>query len=169
MERPKNTKPKIFDSSYMTHFLDVKGEVNYPLHLTADEARSMKLTEVKDLTMICGSGRNEGFIQSYRGILLTDLLNRADVMMREHNSPSHLYVTVMSSDDHWVLFSYQELYNSSIGEQAIVILEKDGHPLGEEEGEFAFVSANDTRLGARKLRYLKSIEVHEHRWNQGAQ
>jgi hypothetical protein len=169
MERPKNTKAKIFDPSYVTHHLDVKGEVNHPLHLAADELRAMELTEVKDLTMICGSGRNEGFIQSYRGVLLTDLLNRADVIMREHNSPSHLYVTVMSSDDHWILFSYQELYNSPIGEQAIVIIEKDGQPLGDDEGEFSFVSANDTRLGARKLRYLKSIEVHEHLWNKGAE
>jgi hypothetical protein len=65
--------------------------------------------------------------------------------------------------------SYQELYNTATGEQAIVIVEKDGLPLGDDEGRIAFISANDKRTGQRKLRYLKSIGVHEHLWNQGSE
>jgi len=80
MEKSKRSKPKIFDPAYMTHYLEIKGAVNSPLRITAEELSAMKLTEVRDLTMICGSGRNEGFIQSYRGVLLTDLLVRADIM-----------------------------------------------------------------------------------------
>lgn len=169
MERPQRSKPKVFDPQYMTHCLDVEGAVNYPLRFTVAELATMSLTEVRDLSMICGSGRNEGFIASYRGVLLTDVLNRADVLMREHDSPNYMYITVSSSDGHWAVFSYQELFNTSVGEQAIVIIEKDGQPLGEQEGRIAFISANDKRPGPRKLRYLKRIEVHEHLWDRGSE
>lgn len=169
MERPKRSKPKVFDPEFVTHSLDVSGAVNHPLRLTVEELAAMELTEVKDITMICGSGRNEGFIHSYRGVLLTEVLNRADIILREHDSPNYIYVTVMSSDGRWALLSYQELYNTAAGEQAIVIVEKDGLPLGDDEGRIAFISANDKRTGQRKLRYLKSIGVHEHLWNQGSE
>jgi len=89
--------------------------------------------------------------------------------MRVHYSPNYLYVTVMSRDGRWAVFSYQELFNTSVGEQAIVIIEKDGRPLGDDEGRIAFISANDKRSGQRKMRYLKSVEVHEHLWNQGCE
>ena len=167
MDKPKRSKPKVFDPEYVTHCLEVKGAVNHPLRLTVDELGAMELTEVRDVTMICGSGRNEGFIQSYRGVLLTDLLKRADVIMREHDSPSNMFVTVMSSDDHGALLSYQELFNTTVGEQAIVIIEKDGQPLDDQEGRIAFISANDKRPGPRKRRYLKSVEVHEYLVNRG--
>jgi DMSO/TMAO reductase YedYZ molybdopterin-dependent catalytic subunit len=169
MERPKRSKGKVFDPAYVTHCLEVKGAVNRPLRLTAEELGAMELAEVRDVNMICGSGRSEGFIQSYRGVRLTDVLNRADVIMRVHDSPNYLYVTVMSSDGRWALFSYQELSNTPVGEQAIVIIEKNGQPLGDDEGRIAFISANDKRSGQRKLRYINSVEVHEHLWNQGGE
>jgi DMSO/TMAO reductase YedYZ molybdopterin-dependent catalytic subunit len=120
--RPKRSKEKVFDPAFVTHCLEVKGAVNHPLRLTAEELGAMELTEVRDVNMICGSGRNEGFIESYRGVRLTEVLNRADVIMRVHDSPNYLYVTAMSSDGRWALFSYQELFNTSVGEQVIVII-----------------------------------------------
>jgi DMSO/TMAO reductase YedYZ molybdopterin-dependent catalytic subunit len=169
MERPKRSKEKVFDPALVTRILEVKGAVNHPLRLTAEELGAMELTEVRDVNMICGSGRSEGFIESYRGVRLTEVLNRADVIMRVHDSPNYLYVTAMSSDGRWALFSYQELFNTSVGEQVIVIIEKNGQPLGDDEGKIALISANDTRSGQRKMRYLKSVEVHEHLWNEGSE
>ncbi len=161
MERPKKNYPKVIGTEYMTHHLEVAGLVNHPLRLTVADLRTMPLAEINNLTMVCESGPHEGR-SSYRGVLLTTLLNKADVIMRNYDSPGWMYVTLSSTDGHWVLFSYQELYNSSIGDQAVVIVERDNLPLGQYEGEFAFISANETLPGLRKIRYLKRIEVHEH-------
>lgn len=155
---------KIFDAAYMTHSLLVTGEVNHPLELSVQDLTGMEMTEVRNVMMTCGSGRPEGVIQSYRGMRLTEILNLADVVKRTHTSPSALYVAVSSSDGRGALLSYQELFNTAIGEQAIVIIEKDGKPLGADEGCFAFISASDVRTGPRRLRYLRRIQVHEHCW-----
>jgi hypothetical protein len=162
MKRPERANSKVFGAEWMTHAVEVVGLVNHPLKLTVDDLRSMPQTEVNNVGLICGSGRYDGVVKSYRGVRLTAVLERADVIMQHHDSPNYLFITVASSDAHWALFSYQELFNTAIGEQAIVIIERDGQPLDEREGEIAFVSANDVRPGPRRLRYLQKIEVHEH-------
>jgi hypothetical protein len=168
MERPKRKKPKVVGPEYMTHHLEVTGLVHNPLRLTVDDLREMPSTEISKLKMVCESGPHAGEPSSYRGVLLTAILNKADILMKEYESPLRLYITVASSDGNYVLFSYQELYNSPIGDHAVVIVERDGRPLGEYEGEIAFISANDKLPGPRKIRYLRRIEVHEHQTDVGA-
>ncbi|MDR3763540.1 MAG: molybdopterin-dependent oxidoreductase [Acidobacteriota bacterium] len=167
MERPAREHEKVFGQQWMTHEITVSGEVNHPLTLTADDLRGMEMTEVNNVGLICGSGRHDGIVKSYRGVRLTAVLERAEVKMKFHDSPNYLYVTVVSSDHHWAIFSYQELFNSAVGEQAVVIVERDGQPLDEKEGEIAFISANDVRPGPRRLRYLSHIQVHEHQLENG--
>lgn len=169
MERPARKSEKVFGPEYVTRELEVTGLVSHPMYLSLADLQGMERTEVQDVTMICGSGRNLGVIDSYRGVRLTSVLDRADILMREHDTPNWIYITVTSSDGHWALFSYQELYNTVIGEQAIVIIEKNGQPLDEKEGQIAFISARDVRPGPRKMRYLQRVAVHEHLCHRGCQ
>jgi hypothetical protein len=161
MEKPRKTKPKVVGPEYMTHHLEVTGLIHNPLHLTVADLQQLAPADIRNLQMICESGPHP-LISSYRGVLLTAILNKADVIMKDHDSPNWIYIILSSSDGPWALFSYQELYNSAIGDQAVVITERDGRPLGDYEGEFAFISANDKLPGLRKVRYLQRIEVHEH-------
>ena len=162
MGKSEHSMPKVFGREYMTHELEVGGLVEHPLRVSVAELRSMEMAEVRDLTMVCGSGQELEVIQSYRGVALPVLLKRAEIKRRDRNSSSRIYVTLTTSDGRGAMFSYQELFNTVVGGRAIVIVERDGAPLDESEGEFAFVSAADVKTGARKLRYLKSITVHEH-------
>ncbi|WP_168205926.1 molybdopterin-dependent oxidoreductase [Geobacter sp. FeAm09] len=156
-----NTKEKIYGAEYVTRQVTVSGRVNQPLVLTVDDLRKMEGAEVAGLTMICGTGRKKGVIDSYRGVLLSAVLDRADIILREHHSPNWTYVTLASSDGHWALFSWHEIFNSPVGERAVVVFERNGLPLDEKEGEIGFISGNDGRTGPRRLRYLRHIGVHE--------
>ncbi|MDR3792300.1 MAG: molybdopterin-dependent oxidoreductase [Terracidiphilus sp.] len=162
MNRPPRNKTKVFGPEYMSHRLQVEGLVLKPLSLTVDDLRQFPLSEPVDLALICGSGRNDGVQSGYRGVRLTDLIEHADPIMRYHDSPNYMFVTLISTDLHWALFSFQELFNSTVGECAIIAIEKGGRPLDEKEGEIAFFSANDKAPGPRRLRYLKRIVLHEH-------
>lgn len=156
-----NTAEKIYGPEYVTRQIKVSGIVNHPLVLTTDDLRGMEGAEIRDLTMICGTGRKKGVIKSYRGVLLSAILERADIILREHHSPNWIYVILSSSDGHWALFSWHEIFNSPVGEKALVFFEKNGLPLDEKEGEIAFISGADGRPGPRHLRYLRHIGVYE--------
>ncbi len=150
-----------YGREYMSHELDVTGLVERPLCLKAEDLREMATIEIKALTLICGSGTEKETIESYRGVLLRDILDRASVIITEHHAPNWLYLKLTSNDGYRVIFSWQEINNTAVGDKAIVVFERQGRPLDESEGEFAFVSANDYRPGPRRMRYLRQVEVCE--------
>lgn len=150
-----------YGPEYMSHELQVTGMVKNPLCLSVADLRLMAAVEINELTMICGSGTEKGSVKGYRGVLLRDILEQASASITDHHAPNRLYLKLTSNDGYMVIFSWQEINNTTVGERAIVIFERDGKPLGEDEGEFAFVSANDYRPGPRRMRYLSRIEVCE--------
>lgn len=154
-------KKKVYDPRYMTYELFVSGLVGKPLHLRVEDLQQMEIFEVKNLAMLCGSGKEKGVVESYRGVLLRHILDSADIILKEHYSTNQIYIVLQSSEEYRAIFSWHEIYNTAVGEQAIVIFEKDGKPLDEREGAIAFISAGDYRPGPRRMRYLQRIEVHE--------
>ena len=154
-------KKNAFDPRHMTHELYVSGLVNNPLILDVKDLQKMELSEVRNIAITCRSGKEKGFVESYRGVLLRTILDSADIIIKEHHAPNRIYIALSSSEGYWAIFSWHEIYNSPIGEQAVVVFEKNGNLLDEQEGDFAFVSAKDYRKGPRRLKYLQRIEVNE--------
>jgi len=145
----------------MTHELTVSGLVNNPLLLRVADLRQMEVSEVRNLNMLCRTGKAKGTVESYRGVLLRTILDRADILLKEHCSPNWIYITLSSNEGDGAIFFMNEIYNTPVGEQAIVIFERNGKPLDQNEGEIAFISASDYRPGPRRIRYLQRVEVHE--------
>lgn len=150
-----------YGPEYMSHELTVCGMVATPLCLRVADLKGMNRIDAVSVAMVCGSGTPKGEISGYSGVLLKDILEKASVIINGHHAPNRLYLKVSSKDGYLAVFSWQEIHNSVVGEKALVLFEKDGQPLGEDEGEFVFVSANDYRPGPRRMRYLSRIEVCE--------
>jgi hypothetical protein len=66
---------------------------------------------------------------------------------------------VTGKDGYRALFSWHELFNGPGGDGVMVALEKDGQPLGADEGKLCLVSFKDERPGPRRIRYLASVDV----------
>jgi hypothetical protein len=60
---------------------------------------------------------------------------------------------------HKVVFSWQEIYNSPLGEGMLVYFAKDGVPLGAEEGRIALASLKDTNTGPRHVKWLRKLDI----------
>jgi hypothetical protein len=68
-------------------------------------------------------------------------------------------VIATASDGYRAVFSWAELYLSPIADGVLVVYERDGAPLDDNEGLIALVSLKDTRPGPRHVRWLQSIEL----------
>lgn len=139
--------------------LAVGGEVMDPLVLTLEDLRRMDMKEMKDVLMICGSGDPKGCIKSCKGVLIEDILNQAKILISEHNASNRLYIAAEAPDGYKVVFSWNEIYNAPLGDGILVIIEKNGLPLDEQEGQFALISAGDYLTGARYVKWLNNIQV----------
>ncbi len=139
--------------------LQIVGRVTAPLFLSMEALRSMDILETANLPMICGSGEPKGQIGNCRGVLLADIINQAEVVVREHNDTKKMFVVAASDDGYKAVFSWQEIFNSPNGETILVVLEKNGQPLHDGCGAVDLLSAGDHLTGPRYVHQLKTVEI----------
>ena len=66
------------------------------------------------------------------------------------------YVVASASDGYEVVFSWAELFISSVGDSVFVVYERDGAPLSDDEGRIALVAVTDLRP-ARHVKWLRTL------------
>ncbi|QIY83234.1 molybdopterin-dependent oxidoreductase [Chryseobacterium sp. NEB161] len=145
------------DLKYVSKEIKVTGDVLTPLTLTVDSLKKMKVVELKDFKIVCQKGLTKDSVESTKGVLLTDILEKAKIAQQEHTD-RNFYIVARASDDYKATFSWAELFNNPTGEKVFVLFEQNGKSL-KEKGEMILVSMTDAKTGLRHVKWLKSIEV----------
>lgn len=94
----------------------------------------------------------------YSGVLLRDLLART-LPADNVRAARTMVVEAVATDGYRAVFSWGEIFNSSAGEQVLIIREQDGQPLGSEQGPLALRALGDLRPGPRHVRNLCGVMV----------
>ncbi len=137
----------------------VTGRVKHPLILHISELCTMDAEDVRDLQIICGSGDPKGRIAHCRGVFLENVIRRAEVITEEDNDTKKMFVAVTAGDGYKVVFSWQEIFNTPIGEGVMLLIEKDGKPLCGEHDRLDLISAQDYFTGSRYVKGVEKIEI----------
>jgi DMSO/TMAO reductase YedYZ molybdopterin-dependent catalytic subunit len=142
--------------------LTVKGSVERELAFTIEELKRFPVQRIEDVRIVRETGSSTGtpeIARRYTGCLLRDVLDRAKLVEKNRFDLRKSVVIVTASDGYRAIFSWAELYLSPIGEGAMIVYERDGAPLADNEGPLALVSLKDLRPGPRHVKWLKSIEL----------
>ena len=145
------------DQKYVTDRIEVVGDVKNALSLTVDSLKLMNVKEVSNMDIVCQSGATVQSIKSTKGILLRDILEKAQIDQLNHKD-RNFYIVARATDDYKATFSWAEIFNNPTGDEVYVVFEQNGEPL-KEKGEMIVVSNTDVRTGPRHVTWLKSIEV----------
>ena len=137
----------------------IVGRVAAPVTLTLAELRRMDGIDIADMPAICGSGEPRGRTGRLSGVLLTDIIGRAEVLAPEHNDTKKMVIIAVADDGYKTVFSWQEIFNSPNGDGVIVALVKDGQPLYEGYGGADLFSTRDHLSGPRHVHRLATIEI----------
>ncbi|HQV42277.1 MAG: molybdopterin-dependent oxidoreductase [Moraxellaceae bacterium] len=148
-------------AQYVTTSIHVHGAVEKSLTLNVDDMRKFSADQTGEFPIICQSGAKVGTMENHKGVLLKDILNKAVIKTVAHNDVKKMMVIASASDGYKVVFSWSELFNSPIGDGVLVMFEKDGNPIGDEEGRLALISTKDIRTGSRHVKWLNDIEVRK--------
>jgi len=87
------------------------------------------------------------------------VLDTAKLTEAGRNDLRRSIVVATASDGYKAVFSWAELFNTAIGDGVLIVYERDGKPLADDEGRIALVSLKDTRPGPRHVKWLSSIAV----------
>jgi len=143
----------------MEGLLEVAGGVPRPGAFALDALRRMARHDLGPTQVLCYSGRAVAQVDSYAGVRLVDVLDACGFSERPRPELKRCIVAASGDDGYQALFSWNELYNSVIGEKVLVLYEKNGGALEPHLGALCLISANDARLGPRHLRRLERVAV----------
>ena len=137
----------------------VGGRVQREVLLTPESLDDFAKVPIADTPLRGRSGDTLRVLSGYSGIRLTDLLDKAQIVAKDHNDLKKTIVVATATDDYKAVFSWNELYNTAVGEGVYLLVARDGKPLGNEEGRFALISLQDSKTGPRHVRWLADVRA----------
>lgn len=144
---------------FVTEKITISGAVEHKLQLDVAALRQLPQQRFGETAVVCQSGAERGRLENYQGVLLRDILDKAKILAPGHDDVKKLAIIASASDGYKAVFSWNEIFNSPLGDGVLVFFEKNGQLLGEDEGRIAMVSAKDSRTGPRHVKWLQDIEV----------
>ncbi len=137
--------------------LAISGLVQKPAIIKADELRAYPIDQLVELQL----KNRDGSISKVKGVRVRTLLEKAAIVSSDHNTVKKLVIIASATDNYRVVFSWSELFNTNVGEDVLVIFERNGSPLDKSEGTLALISAKDLRPGPRHVKWLQALEVRQ--------
>jgi DMSO/TMAO reductase YedYZ molybdopterin-dependent catalytic subunit len=132
-----------------TATVKITGEVTTPLNLALADLHQFTQTVVvrKD---------KDGKDHTYSGVTLSDILQKAGVVMNRESLTKYLLVD--ASDGYQIIFALAEL-DKSFTDRAIILADTvDGKPLAPGDGPFRII-VQDEKKPARCIKQVTSMKV----------
>lgn len=141
-----------------TTTVTVAGNVAESKALTVDDLKRLPAHSIEYAPRREGDPGSGPPARRYTGCLLRDVLNAAKPVESKPREFRRSYVVAAASDGYEVVFSWGELFLSTLGERVYVVYERDGAPIGDDEGRIALVALSD-RGSARHVKWLRSLTL----------
>jgi hypothetical protein len=149
------------EASYKpTHQFIITGQIKKESVITMDSLNSYQLKDIGDIKVTDHLGNFKHSDENLKGVLLKDILNHSQLNATPHLY-SQFYFVCTGSDGYKVVYSWNELFNSEIGDHVFVVLEKNGKKIGDLPESLQMVSMLDQKTGRRYLHNLDKIVVSE--------
>jgi hypothetical protein len=100
-----------------------------------------------------------GEAKQLKGILLRDVLESIEIKSESPKQLSEFYFVCKATDGYKVVFSWNEIHNSKVGDAVFIITEKVGKPAEQLPESILLLSPQDFKTGRRHIKSLQLIEV----------
>lgn len=137
----------------------VKGNVKNQLNITISDLLHFRQDALGNVMIKNKKGEDKGEARSMKGVLLRSILDSAGIYAQKHKEYSELCIILTASDEYKNAYSWNEIYNTSIGDHVYIITEMDGKPIEQMESRILVMSLSDINSGRRHLKGLAKIEV----------
>jgi len=143
----------------VTSSFTISGEVFTPLTVSVMDFKKWKEVAVGDLVITNHLGEKKSDAKGLKGILLKEILQTVEIKSESPKVLSEYYFVFSASDGYKVVYSWNELFNTTVGESVYLITEKNGKTITEMDDSILVVSTKDFKTGRRNVKGLSTIEV----------
>jgi hypothetical protein len=139
----------------------INGKVKNSSTITLDSLNSYPVKVIGDIKVTNHLGEFKHEDDQLKGVLLKDILSHT---VLDANSPklySRFYFACTGNDGYVVVYSWNELFNTEVGNHVFIIMEKNGIKADKMPESIQMTSASDFKTGRRYLHNLDKIVVGE--------
>lgn len=142
-----------------TDALAVEGKVKKPVIFSLAELSAMPAVEIPEQIIYNHLGEVKDTLWNMRGIPIKLLMTDVLFDYTDKKELNRIYFSMTASDGYTVIFSWNEIYNTEVGDSVFVITEMQGKKIEEMPQRILLMSASDIKTGRRYVKGLKKIEV----------
>jgi hypothetical protein len=142
-------------------FIQIGGWVRRPLALDAEALAGFDPVQVADFLVVCTFDGVHGGPKRLRGVPLRSLVEASQPAFAQRTDFKRVALVAESREGYRALFSWNEIFNSSLGDGVIVAWDCADSPLPAGAGPFALISLYDRATGPRYVQRLASVDLHK--------
>jgi hypothetical protein len=137
----------------------ISGQVKKGSVITMDSLKQYTIQTIGDIKVTDHVGTFKHQDDQLKGILLKDILSHTVFDASSPKLLSTFYIQCVGSDGYKVVYSWNELYNTEVGNHVYIIMEKNSVKAPDMPESLQMTSMMDMKTGRRYLHNLDKIIV----------
>lgn len=142
-----------------TKNFSVSGKIKTEIHFDQTSLLNHPAITIGDVIITNHLGEKKSTAKNVKGVLIREVLKTVTPDCENPREYSEYYLVFKAVDGYTVVFSWNELFNSTVGEQAYFVVEKDGKSIQALNESISILVPTDERTGRRYLKNLTTITV----------
>ena len=142
-----------------SHQIRIFGTVEKEMTYSEDQLDTMLAFPIRNLPVVNHKGEFKDSLKGLMGIPVKKLLAPIKFNYTKPKELNEFYFIFKGTDGYRVVFSWNELYNSPVGNECFILQRVNQLPLSQQSLKINLVSTADLGIGRRYLKGLESIEV----------
>lgn len=137
----------------------ISGRVQKEINFSLADLSQFEDQPIADLVITNHLGIKKGTSQRMSGIPIKTILENVKFDVESPKVLSELYFVFEAIDGYKAVYSWNEIYNSSTGENIYLVTQKDGKMINEMEDRILVICTSDFKTGRRNLKGLSKIRI----------
>lgn len=127
--------------------------------VTFEDLNIFKSHSMDSLRIYNHAGHYRSTLHRINGVALKDIL--AGIPLGEESAKvlSEYYIVCIAEDGYKVVFSWNELFNSPVGNSVMVVTQLNGSTTSKQDNGIVLLSPEDYATGRRYVKQLKSFKI----------
>lgn len=141
-----------------TQSFTVSGDIKNEKTISVSDFSQWKEKTIGDVTITNHLGEVKGVARAMKGVLLKEALQSIELKAESPKVFSEWFIVCKATDGYKVVYSWNELFNSKLGESVYLVTEKEGKRASNMTESVLMISTEDFKTGRRFVKSLQSIE-----------
>lgn len=137
----------------------ITGQVKHSLTIDLSTLSKYPEVTIGDMQLKNQRGEDKPAEKGMKGILFKTFLDSAGFDVNKPKELNGIYIVLTASDGYKNVYSWNELFNDTLGDHVFIVTEKEGKRMEQVDGSILIICTADINTGRRHLKGLKEVKV----------